>query len=244
MDTDVQKHYDTFLAEIYAGISGGPDEQVRKNKNFFAIRGITPGKNYAAIDLGSGSGFQSVPLAQLGYSVTAVDFCQRLLDGLHENAGAYPIDLIRGDIRNYSLWSGRHPSLIVCMGDTLTHLSSLTEAEDLIRQCSSELDPGGRLVVTLRDYSREPKGEVLVVPVVRKEGRIFLCRLEYHMNTLTVQDILYSRKRGIWQRSVGSYEKIRIAPGSLTRMLTGAGFTIGYSSVDNGMISVIALKDR
>ena len=128
------------------------------------------------------------------------------------------------------------------MGDTLTSLQSQTEAGDLVRQCFSELDIGGRRVLTLRDYSQEPDGSGVVIPVLRDKERIFLSRLKCHADTLTVQDILYSRGRGIWERTAGEYTKIRIDSETLCRMLTGAGFGIEYSSVNDGMITVIARK--
>jgi SAM-dependent methyltransferase len=242
MDNAVQTHYDALLGGCYTWISGGLDDQVRKNKEFFSIHDLTPRDNRIAIDLGAGCGFQSVPLAYLGYSVTAVDFCQPLLEELHTHTGALPVETILGDIRNYSLWAGRNPVLITCMGDTLTHLHNLTETEDLFRQCFSELVPGGRLVLTLRDYSQEPDGSVFVIPVLRDKDRIFLCGLKYHTDTLTVQDILYSCGRGKWERTAGVYEKIRLAPPTLIRMLAGSGFRIDYSAVNNGMITIIARK--
>jgi hypothetical protein len=171
-----------------------------------------------------------------------VDFCQPLLDELRSHAGALPIVTVQSDVLHYLSWGGRRPALIICMGDTLTHLPSLTEVQDLVRQCFSELDPGGRLVLTLRDYSREPDGAVIVIPVLRDADRIFLCRLEYHADTLTVQDIFYSCRRGLWERNPGKYTMIRIAPDSLTPMLTGAGFAIENASEDNGMMTVIARK--
>ena len=242
MNNPAQDHYDSFLAERYAWISGGMDHQIRKNKDFFSTHSVTPRNNCIAIDLGAGCGFQSMSLALLGYSVIAVDFSGPLLDDLRSHAGTLPIVIVRSDIRTWSSWAGRHPGLIICMGDTLTHLPGIPEVRDLIRNCFSELATGGRLVLTLRDYSREPDGAVVVIPVQREADRIFLCKLEYHPDTLIVEDILYSCDRGRWARDAGKYMKIRIDPDTLTGVLTGAGFTIDYSSVDNGMITVIAQK--
>jgi hypothetical protein len=242
MNNAVRAHYDAFLAGCYTRISGGWEEQVRKNLEFFSSHAISPQDNRVAIDLGAGCGFQSVPLALLGFSVTAVDFCQPLLEDLRMHTGILSVETIRSDILYFSSWAGKHPALIVCMGDTLTHLQSLAEVKDLIRQCFRELDPGGRLVFTLRDYSCEPDGAVVVIPVLRDKDRIFLCRLEYHKDTLSVQDILYLRRQGIWERTAGKYKKIRIAPGTLIRGLTHAGFAIESSSGDNRMITVIARK--
>ncbi len=242
MDNDTLTHYDAFLAGKYAWINQGQHGQVRKNREFFVTRDIVPHGNAAAIDLGAGCGFQSVPLAQLGFSVTAVDFSKPLLEELRTLAGSLPIVTVLSDIRNFSSWAGRHPALIVCMGDTITHLPSLADAGDMVRRCFSELGTGGRLILGFRDYSQEPEGAVIVIPVQRDADRIFLCRLEYHADTLTVQDILYSRERGPWVRTDGKYRKIRVGPDALARMLAGAGFAVEYSSADDGVITVIAQK--
>jgi 2-polyprenyl-3-methyl-5-hydroxy-6-metoxy-1,4-benzoquinol methylase len=147
----------------------GTDRQVRKNREFFSSHAVTPRANRIAIDLGAGCGFQSVPLAMLGFSVIAVDFCQPLLDALRSHAGDLAVETIQSDICIHSSWSGRRPALIVCMGDTLTHLPTWSAAEDLLRHCFLELDPGGRLVLTLRDYSREPDGAMVVIPVLPRK---------------------------------------------------------------------------
>jgi len=115
MNNPAQDHYDSFLAERYAWISGGMDHQIRKNKDFFSTHSVTPRNNCIAIDLGAGCGFQSMSLALLGYSVIAVDFSGPLLDDLRSHAGTLPIVIVRSDIRTWSSWAGRHPGLIICM---------------------------------------------------------------------------------------------------------------------------------
>ncbi len=243
MDPAVRDHYNTFLAGSYVWISGGMEEQVRRNREFFAGHVPVPRNNHGAIDLGAGCGYQSIALADLGYTVTAVDFSGALLEELRQHAGNLPVETIEGDLREYSRWSGRRPALITCMGDTLPHLSSPAEAEDLIRHCFRELDSGGKLVLSLRDYSREQAGEIVLIPVQRDRDRIFLCRLEYLPGTVVVRDILYSRRTGLWKRTAGQYIKIRLAPDVLARMLTGAGFVVEDLSAEEEMIVCIARKE-
>jgi SAM-dependent methyltransferase len=242
MHKTVQAHYDAFLAGRYSWISGSPEEQVRKNRDFFSTHGLTQDDNPVAIDLGAGCGFQSIPLAGAGYSVTAVDFCGSLLDELRSHAGDLPVTTVRSDIRHYSSWSGLYPGLIVCIGDSLTHLDSLQEAGDLVRQCYSELNPGGRLVLSLRDYSSLLAGTVDCIPVRRDDYRIFLCKVRYLETTVTVEDILYSRTGGSWRRDAGTYSKIRIPPEYLARIVLTAGFTLQFCEVRDGIITIIAMK--
>ncbi len=244
MHKAVQTHYEAFLAAHYSWISGSMEEQVRKNRDFFSSHGITPDHNPGAIDLGAGCGFQSIPLAGLGYSVTAVDFCESLLGELRSLAGDLNITTVQSDIRHYSSWSVLHPGLIVCMGDSLTHLDSLQEAGDLVRRCFLELDPGGRLVLSVRDYSSLPAGTVDCIPVRRDDNRIFVCNIRYHETTVTVEDVLYSRTGGSWRRDAGTYTKIRIPPEYLAQIVRTAGFTLQSSEVRDGIITIIAMKEQ
>lgn len=240
----VRNHYDAFLAGRYAWIAGGETDQIRKNSDFFRDRGVIPGDGRIAVDLGAGCGFQAIPLARGGFMVKAVDFCETILQELRQRAGSLPIVTAASDIQNYSSWGGMHPALIVCMGDTLTHLPSMDDARDLIRQCFSELDHGGKLVLSFRDYSRQPAGEIAVIPVRRGEAGIFLCRLEFLRDTVTVQDIMYTFGNGTWSRESGKYIKIRIDQDVLCDILTTAGFEIEYRSSEAGMVSIIAKKDH
>ncbi|MDD5143794.1 MAG: class I SAM-dependent methyltransferase [Methanoregula sp.] len=178
---------------------------------------------------------------EAGFRVTAVDFCRPLLRELVHRAPG--IATVEGDILDFPLWAGRDPELIVCMGDTLAHLPGAGSVRDLLRQCYTELVPGGRLILALRDYSREEEGSVIVIPVQRDADRIFLCRLEYDEESVGVTDILYSRVSGSWERSAGEYRKLRITPAFLERELTRTGFRIEDTTVGEGHITIIAKKD-
>ncbi|MFA4877804.1 MAG: class I SAM-dependent methyltransferase [Methanoregula sp.] len=240
--TETRSHYDRFLAGLYLWMAGGSDANLQENRNFFAGHDLVPQGTRMAIDLGAGCGFQSIPLAESGFSVAAIDSCRPLLEDLRERAGSMPVEIIPADILDFPAWSSRSPELVVCMGDTLTHLPDTVAVLRLIRQCHAELVPGGSLVLSLRDYSPDPAGSVRVIPVRRDADRIFLCRLEYRKDTVSVTDILFSRLPGRWERTGSSYTKIRIAPGALLEMLEGAGFATGFFESGDGVITVIAKK--
>ena len=128
------------------------------------------------------------------------------------------------------------------MGDTLTRLPALADVEELIRQSFSELGPGGRLVLSLRDYSSLPEGTVECIPVRRDDTRIFLCKLTYLETTVTVEDVLYSRTDDSWQRDAGTYTRIRIPPEYLARSVRNAGFTLQFCEVHDGITIIIGMK--
>jgi SAM-dependent methyltransferase len=238
----MQDHYDRFLAGHYLWMSGGFERNAEKNRIFFATHGIVPRDTRVAIDLGAGPGFQAVPLAGAGFMVHAVDLCRPLLDKLADRSHGLPITVHAGDILDFSLWGGLLPELIVCMGDTLTHLGSLHAAGELVTRCHAELRPGGRCIFSFRDYPAALVGEVEVIPVQRDPDQIFLCRLGYGKENVEGTDILYARSAGRWSRSSSGYTKIRIGSYVLRKILSDAGFRIAYCSTGNGLITIIAEK--
>lgn len=78
-------HYDRQLASVYSWMTGSPEAATKRNHDLLRQLGFSPSPGLA-IDLGAGSGFQSIPLAELGFSVVAVDFCEALLSELRDRA--------------------------------------------------------------------------------------------------------------------------------------------------------------
>ncbi len=51
--------------------------------------------------MGTGCGFQSITLAKLGYSVTAIDMDTKLLNELNNNCGELPIKIVQDNLVNF-----------------------------------------------------------------------------------------------------------------------------------------------
>ena len=84
----------------------------------------------------------AIPLAELGFSVIALDSCAGLLAELQECAGAYPIRSIVGDLTQFRVHCPGFVEIILCRGDTLTHLPSVAAVEQLFRDVQAGLTPG------------------------------------------------------------------------------------------------------
>jgi len=235
-------HYETMLAGNYVWVAGGWKSCCERNRDFFATRTIIPSRGGSAIDLGAGCGFQSIPLAEAGFRVTAVEFSRQMLAVLERQTGDLPIRAIRADILSLEAWAGRRPELITCMGDTLTHLPDNAAIEKLIRQGAGELVPKGKIILSFREYSWQPEGSEEIVPVRRDPDRIFLCKLEYDRDTVRVTDILYTRQSGTWTRSAGTYTKLRLAPEVLVSLITVSELALLEQTTESGMVTIIAEK--
>jgi SAM-dependent methyltransferase len=238
----VRTQYDTLLGRTYVWMAGGMEANAGWCRALLGRHAIVPVGTGTAVDLGAGCGFQSIPLAGLGFRVTAVDFSGEMLGILAEQRGSLPITIVRADILEFRAWTGTAPEVIVCMGDTLPHLPDMDAVRALLQQCARELTKGGKLLVSLRDYSQEPEGSVAVIPVRRDSDRIFLCRLVYGKDRVDVTDILYSRHSGQWGRFSGSYPKLRIAPDLLRRLLEDRGLPVVAEERSGGLTTLIADK--
>ena len=224
----VEQHYDQHLAEHYSWLFGGLPERTRENRELFDKLGLRSTSKERALDVGAGSGFQSIPLAELGYAVTAVDLSAKLLEELARSRGDLPIETVRKDILELipSLPSGAF-AVTVCMGDTLTHLASFGDVQRLLREVHRVLGPGGTFVIAMRDYTKELRGDERFIPVRADEQTVFSCFLEYEGDHVRVYDVIHSRRDDEgWDMRVSSYKKLRIAPDWLEKRARETGFAI------------------
>lgn len=240
----VEEHYKNLLAQYYSWIHGGTEQQFRAYRALFGKHAVQPRDCGIAVDLGAGSGFQSIPLAELGFEVIAIDTSRVLLDELRQKAGGMAIKAIQDDLLSFTRHSPPRVDVIVCMGDTLTHLQSLTEVRRLIIKAGSRLVDGGRLFLGFRDMSVAAKDLDRFIAVRNDADRIFTCFLEYEKRHVKVHDLLYERCEDQWVLRKSFYRKLRISTGWLQALIKKAGMGIEHMGVDKGMTTLIAGKQQ
>ena len=239
-----KEHYDSHLAAVYDWMAGGFDAAAARNREFFARTGLESLPRGLAVDLGAGSGFQTIPLAEMGFPVLAVDFSVDLLAALEARKGTLAIRTAEDDLLNFQRHlNGQEPHLIVCMGDTLTHLESLADVRRLLAAAAAALPSGGVLILSFRDYvSSEPEGIGRFIPVRSDEALIFTCFLEYFAGHVEVHDLLYTKKDSGWTFSASSYTKLRLDPEFVAGELRRGGFSSVHRENENGMVKIVAKR--
>ena len=238
----VEEHYENLLAPYYTWISGGFDLKIAENRNFFRHHGIRPLGSGTAVDLGAGSGFQSIALAESGFKVIALDLSSRLLTELEEKARNLPITTVRDDLLNFRKHSPEGIELIVCMGDTLCHLKSREEVQHLLENTYSSLATEGGLILSFRDLTDALTGLDRIIPVRSDADCIFTCFLEYETTHVKVHDIIYEKVNDRWHLKKSVYQKLRIAPPWMRESLMALGYSIAMSDTQNGIVTIVARK--
>ena len=242
MNEKVKAHYDSHLADVYSWMAGDFREKVNQTIEFFIKSNIKPSSTHLAIDLGSGHGIQSAALSEIGFDVTAVDFSEKLLLELKQNT-ANKVKTLNGDITEFVYPEENKPELVVCMGDTLTHLPSIKEVNRLIGNAAENLHKNGRLVLSYRDLSVELTGTSRFFPVKSDDTKILTCFLEYFESYVIVNDILHEKVNDKWGMKVSSYPKLKLPANDITNMIQGFGLSVTFSDVIQGMNYIIAEKN-
>ncbi|WP_299249043.1 class I SAM-dependent methyltransferase [uncultured Aquimarina sp.] len=238
----VKEHYDKHLADFYSWMVGNFDKEKESFKNFCIHQEIKPNKTGVAIDLGAGNGIQSIALGEIGYKVKAVDFNDKLLQELKDKTDELAIELIKGDIRDVRTIFNSLVDLIICCGDTISHLETFEQLDMLIQDCFNLLDDNGYLILTFRDYSFELIDTQRFIPVKSDENRILTCVIDYFDDKISVTDLLYEKQDGIWVQKISSYDKLRIRTEYVIDKAEKIGFTIIKNENKNGMIHLILRK--
>jgi hypothetical protein len=239
------EHYDTLLGPIYSWMVGDIAAAFARSSAEIADMHLPAPQSGAAVDLGAGFGLHAIPMARLGFSVTAIDTCQFLLDELGSLAGPLPITIVNDDLLKFRSHLTQPVSVVICAGDTLTHLPTRGAVEQLFLDIAAVLVPGGMFAATFRDYaSKTLQGDARFILVRRDENRILTCFLEYGDALVTVHDLLTERIDDQWVQRVSSYPKLRLAPEWVESTLQAAGLQSRRETAPSGMVRIVGTKEH
>jgi SAM-dependent methyltransferase len=247
----VNEHYKQLLSEHYTWMFGTSfEERVNEQKDFLArtLRPLNdPPEASLAVDLGCGPGFQTIALAQLGFSpVIAIDTSSELLDELRSHIDGLPVRIEKADLRELpALIKTGQATVIVCMGDTLTHLPDKSDVSALFRGVFDRLRDGGMFVITYRDLTTELYGTDRFIPVRSDSNKIMTCFLEFeNAESVVVHDLVYVRQDKGWSLNKSSYRKLRLGVDWVCQELTKAGFTVISQDSSGRLIGLAAVKPQ
>jgi 2-polyprenyl-3-methyl-5-hydroxy-6-metoxy-1,4-benzoquinol methylase len=241
MAKTVEDHYANHLGPVYTWMIG--DLHAAFSRSDRELDALPPPSKAGgtAVDLGAGFGLHSIPLARRGFTVVAIDTYDPLLKELASRKGPLPIRTVNADLLAFGAHTPKPIDVIVCMGDTLTHLPNKSCVESLFGDVAASLSPGGLFVATFRDYVSAPlEGDARFILVRSDEQRILTCFLEYADTTVTVHDLLHQREGGSWRLSASSYSKLRLSPEWVAERLSSLGLSVRRDTVPGGMIRIAA----
>lgn len=235
----VAEHYERILSPVYSWMAGGAEFALDAGKAEIDELDLQLPAGALVVDLGAGFGTHAIPLARAGARVMAVDSSPELLSELDRLAAGLDIESVADDLLSFRTHIKEKAAVVLCMGDTLTHLPEHTHVDFLVQEVHEALAPGGRFVLSFRDYSEPLRDEARFIPVRSDERRILTCFLEYEEDTVLVHDILHERAGDAWETRVSSYRKLRLAPERVVASLETIGFETRVEQGARGMVRVV-----
>ncbi len=238
-------HYEFLLAEHYTWMFGvAPEEKAAEQRQLLERLGI--GAADLAVDLGAGSGFQSLALADIGFKrVVAIDTSGKLLTELRTNRASRPVETVHGDMLHVSEHiAPATADVIVCMGDTLPHLPARELVSALFESIHRALQPEGKLVLTFRDLSTAVHGLDRFIPLRSTPDKIMTCFLEYGPEVVTVHDLIHVREGDTWRLAKSCYTKLRLSADEVRGRLARVGFKVLTHENARGLTVLVGHKIR
>ena len=166
-----------------------------------------------------------------------------MLAQLKKTAKDLPIETICDDLSNFTNYESDNIELVVCMGDTLTHLDAYKKVQALLDSIFSSLQTGGCLILSFRNLTQELVELDRFIPVKSNETTIFTCFLEFEEDIVRVHDIIYEKNNDHWVLKKSVFQKLRISPDWTQKYLQEIGYTIEFYDEQNGLIFIIARKN-
>lgn len=150
---------------------------------------------------------------------------------------------VRADLTAAKEFVAGQYEVIVCMGDTLTHLRSSEEVLTVLGAASAHLASRGLLLLTFRDYAGPPRRSIDRFLLVRGDAeRILTCCLEYEIDRVRVTDVVHERLEGQWSLRASEYEKLRLSPAAVASALTARGLSLERYEADGGRVTIAARR--
>lgn len=176
MTDDITRFYDDLAASyhlIFEDWEGSIAHQAHVLHTIIADE--WGGGPHRIADVACGIGTQAIGLAGLGHVVTASDISSNSVRRARQEAAKRGLDVVFlvGDMRTCHDRLGSGFDLVIACDNAIPHLLKDNDILAALRQMHDSLGQGGGALLTVRDYSLEPRGRGIMKPygVREVEGR-------------------------------------------------------------------------
>lgn len=156
------------------------------------------------LDIGCGTGNKTVALAKGRESTAAFDLDEGMIETARQRPEAKHINFLAHNMLDLErIFAPDSFDAVVCLGNTLAHLTETGQLAGLLRQVRSVLLPGGIFVAQLLNYSRIIEQKVDRLPLIDTERVVFDRRYEWRDGRLHFTTCLTEKATGqAWRNDI------------------------------------------
>ena len=171
-------------SQFYNSLSSNYDEMINfenslKNKMESLKNYISP--NYkTALDLGCGTGTDSIVMTKLGLKVDAVDHSKGMLEKAAKNSEKYQtkINFIQSGLGELDL-ENKNYDLIVSLGNTIANIDN-NELNKLLTNLKDHLSHDGKIIIQLINYAKLPNSGTYILNEFENDDISILRKYDIH----------------------------------------------------------------
>lgn len=224
--------YDAFAPDYHLAYGGNWESAVeRQGKALDALIQETRPGAQSVLDCSCGIGTQAVGLARLGYRVVGTDISEGEIERARKETARLGVDatFALADFRDLSGIEGLFDVVISC-DNAVPHLVDPADVPRALTQMRERLQPGGLLVITIRDFDEALKDKAPMAPPIMVPGppRRVLVRLhdwDEDQPCYTVRYLVLTDAEGGWELTEHTTRHRAITRDELTAAATAAGFS-------------------
>jgi glycine/sarcosine N-methyltransferase len=179
------------------------------------------------LDIAAGTGNQALILASKGYAVTATDGSVEMINKINEKSKIENISIqtLCLEMENIQEITSSF-DVIVCIGNSLSHLTTLTSISETIKEVAKLLESDGTFFVQIVNYDRVIEEKIHSLPVISKpNGLIFERTYEFEQEHILFHGKLTVEQNGEQTQFESTVPLYPLQSYQLVSILQSAGFS-------------------
>jgi SAM-dependent methyltransferase len=222
------------VAEFYDGLAPdydlmtGFDKRFVQERPFFRVL-VEKYKIRTALDAGCGTGLHSLLLARLGVDVTGVDISEAMIKKVDEHAKQLQlkVKVFKESFQNLSSKLKERYDLVLSMGNSLAHILSEKEMEDVLRGFRLLLKSNGLFFLQILNYEKILRERERIQSTKETPDKTFVRSYDYGDQSVSFNVLTLSKSNGAMKEQLRT---VTLRPW-IRQELTGILKKVGFENI-------------
>lgn len=177
------------------------------------------------VDVGCGIGTLSFELANYYDNIVGIDMDAEMINAASNKNISKNIEFQQISMLELNTIIDKNSTDgIVCFGNTLVHLNSLSEITNFLQQSRAVLKPNGKLLLQIVNYNKIIEKEIRELPLIENDELIFERNYKYHKSVNKIDFNTKLTVKSTQQLIENSIELLPLLKEEFATLLNNAGF--------------------